>query len=217
MSEILFDTPSTYEHLTSLDKPITLAPDGQQFLEHHDMGLADQVTSWRDGRVARRFGSKIEGVGLIAHAPIPSGSIVAIKTGRVVSEAKVRDHMDIINYSQQQIGPDQFLAGLTSDEVDRNLVGYNHSCDPNAEVILIPGTTLAFIRTTQIVETGEEVTIDYSLSHTSDTHKIDVCMCGADNCRGTIDPSKDWRDPEYRAKNYDLFAWYMKDSIQNYE
>jgi len=57
----------------------------------------------------------------------------------------------------------------------------NHSCTPNAFTRTMHGHLIFFAL--RDIEPGEEITIDYVDTLHPDTKK---CICGAKNCRGTI-------------------------------
>ena len=57
----------------------------------------------------------------------------------------------------------------------------NHSCNPNLVTRILKGHILYFSR--RQIRKGEELTIDYNYD---DTDELVKCVCGAKNCRGTI-------------------------------
>ena len=57
----------------------------------------------------------------------------------------------------------------------------NHSCSPNSFTRTIHGHLIFFAL--RDIEPGEEITIDYEETLHPNTKK---CICGANNCRGTI-------------------------------
>jgi len=57
----------------------------------------------------------------------------------------------------------------------------NHSCDPNLVTRVLKGHILYFSR--RKICKGEELTVDYNYD---DTDELVKCVCGAKNCRGTI-------------------------------
>lgn len=57
----------------------------------------------------------------------------------------------------------------------------NHSCDPNLVTRILKGHILYFSR--RKIRKGEELTVDYNYD---DTDEVMKCVCGAKNCRGTI-------------------------------
>jgi hypothetical protein len=192
---------------------LLLPQEAEAFLELLEMGRTDGVSAWRAPSIERRDGSAIEGRGLFAAADIPANSLIAIKTGHVLTSEQVKENGDIIQGSQQQIGPNQFLAGLDADEVDKNLVGYNHSCDPNAKVMLFKGASLSFLVTREPVAAGDEITADYSVSQMTNTHLMKTCRCGSPDCRGFVAPLWDWEDEALQQKYAGEFAWFIQDAI----
>ncbi|MEO6390659.1 MAG: SET domain-containing protein-lysine N-methyltransferase [Pyrinomonadaceae bacterium] len=57
----------------------------------------------------------------------------------------------------------------------------NHSCDPNAFMMILHGHILFFAL--RDIAAGDEITVDYETT-LHDDHKR--CSCGAATCRGTI-------------------------------
>ena len=72
----------------------------------------------------------------------------------------------------------------------------NHSCAPNCEAVLVecpkgdPRGDRVFIETTRPVRAGEELTYDYGITleerHTPRLKKLWQCLCGSDDCTGTL-------------------------------
>jgi SET domain-containing protein len=64
----------------------------------------------------------------------------------------------------------------------------NHSCDPNCEAV--NDDERIQVRTLQPVHAGDELTIDYNLiiedPDDPEQRALYTCMCGADECRGTM-------------------------------
>lgn len=198
-------------------------PGAESHMQLLEMGRTDPVAAWFSPAIARRDGSAIAGQGLIAVTEIPENMLVAIKPGHVIDSRTVNERADVLKGSQQQIGPDQFLAGIAMDSdpadeaaaleaVDKNLVGYNHSCNSNAEIVLVRGASLAFLVTRRLVKPGEELTTDYSVSQMTNTHFM-ICNCGSPACRGIIAPLWDWEDPDFQAQHSGEFPWYLRAAI----
>jgi uncharacterized protein len=57
----------------------------------------------------------------------------------------------------------------------------NHSCEPNLVTRVLKGHILYFSQ--RKIRKGEELTVDYNYD---DTDEVMKCVCGAKNCRGTI-------------------------------
>lgn len=76
-----------------------------------------------------------------------------------------------------QVGANTWM-GPSQAETDH----LNHSCNPNAAAMVEePGYPVRAIRN---INTGEEITIDYSVTSTSPSGGVFQCRCGAINCRG---------------------------------
>lgn len=203
-------------HELSIERLAHVEPAATAFLASIETGETDGISCWRSDSAERRDGSEIEGIGLFATQAIPTNSLIAIKQGQVVTNITIKDNAEAINGSHQQIGPNQFLAGVTREDADKNLVGYNHSCDPNSKVVLIPGVHLSFLVSRKDIQAGDEITADYSVSQMSDTHRMFMCQCGSDNCRGIIQPGWDWQDPDFQARYPGEFPDYVQQEIDEY-
>lgn len=68
--------------------------------------------------------------------------------------------------------------------VDPLLNAINHSCDPNAAIV-IEDTPNIFLAALRDIGVGEEVTYDYSLTMRNDDWSA-PCTCGSSICRGRI-------------------------------
>jgi len=108
-----------------------------KFLSDVDSSLSYGYTGWRSDGVERCDGSVIEGQGLFATTDIEPGQLLAIKGGRIVNEDEVikLSVENELHGSHQQIDMNLFLVGLGAEEEENNLIGYNHSCSPNARVV----------------------------------------------------------------------------------
>jgi uncharacterized protein len=181
-----------------------------RFIHEIDRKLGDGISCWRADSVERREGSLIEGRGLFATEDIEAGTLVAVKGGRIVPEKTVRQLTEegALHGSQQQIGYDRFLVGLTAGEEDKNLVGYNHSCDPNAIVRIIYDSDISLLIVNRPVKKGEEITADYSVSNVTSAHRF-LCNCGAKNCRLVVQPRYDYLHKDFRAAHMDEFPDHM--------
>ncbi|OGL31316.1 hypothetical protein A3F37_03050 [Candidatus Saccharibacteria bacterium RIFCSPHIGHO2_12_FULL_41_12] len=167
-----------------------------------------KLKCWRSDFVQRREGG-LQGVGLFAIKDISAHELLAVKAGKIVDEATVIKHADVINGSHHQIEPDLFMTGLTFDEVDRTLIGYNHSCSPNAYI-----SGQIEVRSMKDIGAGEEITVDYATAWTSDTQSF-ACQCGSPECRKFIKPSVDYKNPKLREKYKGYFADYIQLEIDS--
>jgi len=64
----------------------------------------------------------------------------------------------------------------------------NHSCDPNCDAVI--EKRRVYIEANRTIRKGEELAYDYNYERTPKTTKADErlyrCLCGAEECRGTI-------------------------------
>ncbi len=84
----------------------------------------------------------------------------------------------------------------------------NHSCDPNCGVRLNDDHAFDFVARSAIAA-GDEVTFDYAMRNLSIDHFPEVCLCGAEACRGSV---TGWKDlPAARKADYgELVAPYLR-------
>ncbi len=217
MTEAKAGVLSQIEQLKAENPNLVFSPAALEYLKKFDAGETDGITCWRVTTVERKPGSEIQGVGLFAKADIEANSVIAIKPGRVVSAITVRENTEVIKGSHQQIGQNSFLTGLTPQEVDKNLVGYNHSCDPNAKVAVQDGLDLAFLVSKKPIKKGEEITADYSTSQASNTHRIFFCQCKNENCRHLIQPGYDWQNEQFQSDHFEDFPYFIKEKIAKFQ
>lgn len=168
-----------------------------------------KLSCWRSPKVVRKSGG-LEGVGLFAIEPIAAEELIGIKTGFIVDEAYVKKHAELIQGAHWQISDKLFYTPTTESERSDILIGFNHSCEPNA---YIDGQVL--LRAMRELEPGEEITVDYATYCTSDTMEFD-CLCNTPHCRKHIKPSLDWQNPQLQAKYKGHFASFVQDKINRH-
>jgi len=143
--------------------------------------------------------SPLHGLGVWAQYPIKAGEFLAEYVGQLITpeeNERLQSHTDDPNHT--------FSFGLEcgmiiDGGVEGNISRYiNHSCSPNAEFREVPyaeGCPLEmnsrlFIYATQDIGAGEEIFFDYSLQYdgpiTPAVKEAYKCMCGSENCRGTM-------------------------------
>jgi hypothetical protein len=164
------------------------------------------LRSWRTPKVICKQGS-LEGLGLFAVEPIDKGEMIGVKTGYIVDEAYVIANSDVIRGSHWQITDDLFYTSTTESDRPDILIGFNHSCDPNA---YIDGQIV--LKAMRNIAPDEEITVDYATYFISDTMEFD-CLCGKPDCRKHIKPSVDWQKPELQARYEGYFANVVQDKI----
>jgi hypothetical protein len=101
-----------------------------------------------------------------------------------------------------QVGPNRWaLHGGLGPKV-------NHSCDPNCGVRLNDEQAFDFVARRAIGD-GQELTFDYAMRNFTIEHFPLDCLCGADQCRGSV---TGWKDlPAARKADYgELVAPYLR-------
>ena len=125
------------------------------------------------------------GRGVFAGETIPAGTLIARFSGPFLRYAQTSASTYAL-----QIGPDLYIGG--SGRVDDL---FNHSCDPNAGV-LIEGTS-AELRAIRAIAPGEEIAFDYSTTLDEGDFMME-CRCGSPSCRGTVGDGRDLPDGVWR-------------------
>ncbi len=142
------------------------------------------------------------GKAVIALADIPTGSLLAVWGGSVVTRVELeagRGERRLV----LQVDEDAFLVSDQEGPAD----WVNHSCSPNAG--LRGQISLVALRD---IEQGEEICFDYAMSDGCDYDTFD-CRCGAAQCRGTV-TGLDWQLPELRERYYGHFSSYLEQRFQ---
>jgi hypothetical protein len=171
--------------------------------------MSEQLVSlWGPG-VERRHISEEQGLGLFAARDIEAEELLGVKSGALVSTDFVLANAPMIQGSHVEFRQGLHLAPRHAHERLTTLLGYNHSCDPNAYVAE-PGTILRAMRR---IKGGEQITVDYATAYASPTQEFD-CLCQSSNCRGHVQSSEDWKDPEIQAKYDGYFAPYLQEMIK---
>jgi len=121
-------------------------------------------------------GSCDTGRGVFATAPFDAGTELLRYAGPRLRYAQTTPDTLAV-----QVGPDLYLgeSGQADDFV-------NHSCDPNAGLV-ITGTDGSDVRLIALrpIAAGEQVTFDYSTTMDEDDFEFE-CRCGAAGCRGRM-------------------------------
>uniref|UniRef100_A0A1I7X9G2 [histone H3]-lysine(4) N-trimethyltransferase n=1 Tax=Heterorhabditis bacteriophora TaxID=37862 RepID=A0A1I7X9G2_HETBA len=136
--------------------------------------------------------SRIHGWGLYALEPIAPDDMIVEYVGQKVRPT-VADEREKA-YERRGIGSSYlFRIDDTCEKfqvIDATKMGnfarfINHSCQPNcyAKVVTVDGDRRIVIYSKTLINKGDEITYDYKFPIEDD--KID-CLCGAPNCRGTL-------------------------------
>ena len=141
--------------------------------------------------------SRIHGNGVFAIAPIQAGEKVIEYKGLL----RTHEEADAL-YGDSIDSGHTFLFTLNEHYlIDANVKGnvarwLNHSCEPNCQAFLIessdgnPRKDRVVIEALRDIAVGEELTYNYgirlSVPHTPRLKKLWACLCGADQCSGTL-------------------------------
>ena len=143
--------------------------------------------------VELRCASNSTGEGVLTTRSFESGETVMV--GFLVGSLEENDS------HATQVGPSSWArhGGLGTK--------VNHSCDPNCGVRLNDGQAFDFVAREHI-DAGQELTFDYAVRNFSIDHFPEVCLCGAERCRGSVTGWKDLTDAQ-KSDCGDLVAPYL--------
>lgn len=142
--------------------------------------------------------SSIHSWGLFAGEDIEAGDMVIEYVGEIIrySVANVRERKyELILRAQgsKEMASSYFFRLDTDLVVDATHRGnlsrfINHSCDPSclARVMTLDGARRIVMYARRDIRRGEELTYDYKFPLEDDPTKKISCLCGARNCRGTL-------------------------------
>lgn len=134
--------------------------------------------------------SEIHGNGVFAVQKIPTGTLVCIYGGELISaeEAERRSEIRFREMPDAPIYIFEINENLCIDATNTGLENparfINHSCDENCEAIWNERERRMEIRALREIEAGEEISFDYGFGLSGFfEHR---CRCGAQNCVGYI-------------------------------
>ncbi|CBJ25830.1 conserved unknown protein [Ectocarpus siliculosus] len=135
------------------------------------------------------------GWGLKVAVDVPKGSLIGEYVGEVIDEAMVEHRMaeqrrlrpNDGEFYIMELGQSLFIDAKEKGNLMRLI---NHSCNPNCDVQAwnIAGYTRLGIYAKKDLAKGESLSYDYKFS-TNEKARF-KCMCGAENCRGTLAPKE---------------------------
>jgi hypothetical protein len=112
-------------------------------------------------------------------------NISPAESDRRYDDTKVKDHHTFLFSVDNRKVIDATYDGNESRFI-------NHSCDPNCDAII--EKRRVYIEANRTIRKGEELAYDYNYERTPKTTKADEklykCLCGSENCRGTIVSAK---------------------------
>ena len=123
--------------------------------------------------------SGIDGKGCFATAPFRKGKKIAELTGERIARVEAARRMR--GRERLHICAIDTYWGIDGSRGGNGTQYVNHSCTPNSYVRITYGHVLFFAL--RDIHPGEEITLDYVESYHPDTKR---CLCGAPDCRGTI-------------------------------
>ena len=137
--------------------------------------------------------SKVSGRGVFSGRRYSSGEVILEFQGWLYTPAELP--IPYVEDCFLQVGPDLFLGPSDQPETPDSLV--NHSCDPNAAVVIKPDGRILMMAIRPI-EPLDEITYDYSVTMAGDPWTMD-CRCGSPRCRKLI---REYRTlpPEVKAR-----------------
>jgi SET domain-containing protein len=128
--------------------------------------------------VTRR--SSISGQGLFATQSFTVGEWIAPYLGKIITS-----HSNLPDKSSAsfilEIKPGLWLDGSDVQNPSR---AANHSCEPNAELVLDETESFAKLRALSAIQVGDEITFDYGYSLSESL--FNPCSCGKMSCPGKI-------------------------------
>jgi len=129
--------------------------------------------------------SKINGRGIFGNKVFKNKEKIIDFYGPIVSTQKLLELELKSNETAEnwlQIGSELYMGPYGENGDFLRFI--NHSCDPNAGIII--DNKNVFLVLIKSIECGEEITFDYSTTMKCDSWEIPDCHCGAENCRGRI-------------------------------
>lgn len=139
--------------------------------------------------------SPIQGLGLLASAPILAGEVV----WRLDPDEPTYTLVEVAAWTpdaQADFAQFAFQCGEGLFSYCRDIDRYtNHACDPNTWWCNEGGLALVACRD---IAAGEEITYDYATSDILVDYRMD-CRCGAANCRGVV-TNLDYLDPDWQRR-----------------
>lgn len=124
--------------------------------------------------------SPISGLGLFASRAFVAGEKIAPYHGALLPTPPAVATPGQPTYLVE-IQPGVWLDGAATDNPARHA---NHSCQPNAELVLDPSAGHPWLIAAQPIASGEEITFDYGFSLAESL--FHPCRCGSAACVGRI-------------------------------
>lgn len=124
--------------------------------------------------------SSISGLGLFATRTFSEGEIIVPYTGKILNERPTKSSDSSVTYILE-VRPGLWIDGADSQNSARSA---NHSCEPNAELVMNEMNTFANLHALSSILPGDEITFDYGFSLSESL--FNPCTCGKMSCPGKI-------------------------------
>ena len=124
--------------------------------------------------------SSISGQGLFATRAFSPDEIIAPYMGEILTSRPIKSSESTATYILE-IKPGLWIDGTDSQNPTRTA---NHSCEPNAELLMNENETFANLRAMSQILPGDEITFDYGFSLSESL--FNPCSCGKMSCPGKI-------------------------------
>ena len=124
--------------------------------------------------------SSISGQGLFATRAFSPGEVLAPYLGKVLTARPIKSSESSATYILE-IKPGLWLDGSDIQNPARSA---NHSCEPNAELVMNETEAFANLRALSHILPGDEITFDYGFSLSESL--FNPCTCGKMSCAGKI-------------------------------
>jgi hypothetical protein len=155
---------------------------------------ASSTQAYEDEGVVLRLTADGKGDAVLATRPFATGDTVMV--GFLSGPLTANDS------HATQVGPNSWARhGGLGPKV-------NHSCNPNCGVRLNDVQAYDFVAR-QPIQAGQELTFDYAMRNFTIDHFPTMCLCGAEQCRGSV---TGWKNlPAARKADYgELVAPYLR-------
>jgi SET domain-containing protein len=124
--------------------------------------------------------SLLDGVGCFANIRFPKNSLIAEYAGERITRSEAMWRMRGAGGKRiSELDADCYIDGSIGGNDTQYI---NHSCEPNADVLIIEEFMIVFAL--QEIVPGEEITVDYLNSFAEDQS---VCHCRTPSCRRRTD------------------------------
>ena len=120
--------------------------------------------------------SSLHGFGCFATVCFRKGSYIAKYAGEKITRNEAMLRMNGSSGKRiSELDSEWYIDGSIDGDETQFI---NHSCEPNADVLVIEGFLVVYAL--QEIQLGEEITVDYLNSF---EHDRSVCNCRATSCR----------------------------------